>query len=285
MPNRIIFTSKTKRSIDAGKIPSSVDVLIQTDDSPNMDDFRTWASDTTAIISLNRTLQTEGIGNTDSGAQYYNRYGSSTLYQTKLIPTTDYAGRTIAAQGDNRAWIRKDYIETYKITARGALDKSKTIFSVNLSGVSQTEKLYTVSTPTAGGQAGNEPPQSNVLGNPPQLPGVYDGTFFRKKTTLSGNTAGSTSITIESIYGSSVASFGLAAGNLISGTGIPDNTFIGSSYITGSTTIPLVNDQGTAVALTSDLQDDIIYIEIAGDPQGIPHYNTPANGSLSLIHI
>lgn len=279
MPNRIIFTSKTKRAIESGKIPSSVDVLIQTDDSPNMDDFRTWASDTTAIISLNRTLQNEGIGNTDSGAQYYNRYGSSTLYQTKLIPTTDYAGRTIAAQGDNRAWIRKDYIETYKITARGALNKSKTIFSVNLGGVSQTEKLYTVSTPTAGGQAGSEPPQSNVLGNPPQLPGVYDGTFLRKKTTLTGNTAGSTSITVESIYGASVASFGLAAGDLISGTGIPDNTFIGSSYITGSTTIPLVDDQDNAVALTADLQDDIVYIEIVGDPQGIPHYNTPANGS------
>lgn len=279
MPNRIIFTSKTKKATDAGKIPSSVDVLVQTDDSPNMDDFRTWASDTNAIISLNRTLQTEGVGNTDAGAQYYNRYGSATLYQTKLIPTTDYAGRSVAAQGDNRSWIRKDYIESYKITARGALDKSKTIFTVNLSGVSQPERLYTVAVPTAGGGASTQPPQSNVLGNPPQLPGIFDGTYFRKLTTSTGNLTGANSLTVTSIYGDSVASFGIAAGYSISGNGIPDNTYVGSSYVAGSTTIPLVDDQGNSVNITADMQNEILYIEISGEPQGVPHYNTPSNGS------
>ena len=281
MPNRIIFTSKTKKAADSGKIPSSVDMLIQTDDSPNMDDFRNWASDTTALISLNKTFQNEGIGNTDAGAQYYNRYGSASLYQTKLIPSTDYTGRTIAAQGDNRSWIRKDYIDNYKVTCRGVLDKSSTIFSVNLSGVQQVEKLYTIVIPTAGGaggEAGNEP-QSNVLGSPPQLPGIFDGTYFRKLTTTTGNTLGSTSITISSIYGNSVASFGISAGCLISGNGIPDGTLVGSTYSTGSTTIPLVNDQGDTVTLTADVIGEIIIIEVIGEPAGVIHYNTPANGT------
>jgi hypothetical protein len=281
MPNRIIFTSKTKKAADSGKIPSSVDMLLQTDDSPNMDDFRNWASDTTAIISLNKTLQNEGIGNTDAGAQYYNRYGSASLYQTKLIPNTDYAGRSVAAQGDNRSWMRKDYIDNYKITCRGVLNKSSTIFSVNLSGVQQTEKLYTIVVPTAGGTGGQpgQEPQSNVLGNPPQLPGIFDGTYFRKLTTTTGNTLGSTSITVSSIYGNSVASFGISAGCLISGTGIPDGTLVGSSYSIGSVTIPLVNDQGNPVALTADVQGEIIIIDVVGEPAGLIHYNTPANGT------
>lgn len=280
MPNRIIFSSKTKVGIEAGKIPTSVDVLVQTDNSPNMDDFRNWASDTNALISLNRTLQNEGIGNTSSGAQYFNRYGSANLYQTKLIPTTDYAGRTVAAQGDNRSWIRKDYIENYKITSRGALNKSKTIFSVNLGGTQQTERLYTILVPTAGGSA-TEPPQSNVLGNPPQLPGIFDGSITRKLTTATGNGAGFTSVTIESIYGSAVASFGIYAGGSISGVGIPPNTFIGSSYVSGSTTIPLVDSQGSPVQLTENCQSQILYVEIPDsmDPMGVPHYNTPANGA------
>lgn len=279
MPNRIIFTSKTKKASDSGKIPSSVDVLVQTDDSPNMDDFRTWASDTSAIISLNRTLQNEGIGNTGSGAQYFNRYGSATLFQTKLIPNTDYTGRTVAAQGDNRSWIRKDYIENYKITCRGALNKSSTIFAVNLSGVQQTERLYTVTVPTSGGLAGTEPPQSNVLGSPPQLPGIFDGSYLRKLTTVSGNTIGSSSITVTSIYGNSVASFGIIAGSRISGTGIPDNTFVGSSYSPGSVTIPLVDSQGNPVNLTTNCQNEIVYLESEVEAQGVPHYNTPANGT------
>jgi hypothetical protein len=280
MPNRIIFTSKTKVGIEAGKIPTSVDVLVQTDNSPNMDDFRNWASDTNALISLNRTLQNEGIGNTSSGAQYFNRYGSANLYQTKLIPTTDYAGRTVAAQGDNRSWIRKDYIENYKVTAKGALNKSKTIFTVNLSGVQQTEKLYTILVPTAGGLA-TEPPQSNVLGNPPQLPGIFDGSITRKLTTSTGNTTGLNSITVTSIYGSSVASYGIYPGSSISGTGIPDGTYVASTYTTGSTTIPLVDIDGNTVTLTADCQNEILYIEIPDNiiPPGVPHYNTPTNGS------
>lgn len=280
MPNRIIFSSKTKVGIESGKIPTSVDVLVQTDNSPNMDDFRNWASDTNALISLNRTLQNEGIGNTNSGAQYFNRYGSANLYQTKLIPTTDYAGRSVSAQGDNRSWIRKDYIENYKITARGSLNKSKTIFSVNLSGIQQVERLYTILVPTAGGQA-TEPPQSNVLGNPPQLPGIFDGSTTRKLTSSIGNTIGSTSITVESIYGNSVASFGIYAGGSISGSGIPEGTLIGSSYVTGSTTIPLVDFNGNPVQLEENIQSSIVYIEIPDnmDPPGVPHYNTPTNGA------
>lgn len=280
MPNRIIFTSKTKVGIEAGKIPTSVDVLVQTDNSPNMDDFRNWASDTNALISLNRTLQNEGIGNTSSGAQYFNRYGSANLYQTKLIPTTDYAGRSVAAQGDNRSWIRKDYIENYKITARGALNKSKTIFSVNLSGVQQTEKLYTILVPTAGGNA-TEPPQSNVLGNPPQMPGIFDGSIVRKLTTSLGNGAGSNTLTVSSIYGNTVASFGIYIGGSVIGKGVPAETYVGSTYVTGSVNIPLVDSQGNPVQLTEDCQNEILYIETPDniDPPGVPHYNTPTNGS------
>ena len=280
MPNRIIFTSKTKVGIEAGKIPTSVDILVQTDNSPNMDDFRNWASDTNALISLNRTLQNEGIGNTNSGAQYFNRYGSANLYQTKLIPTTDYAGRTVSAQGDNRSWIRKDYIENYKITARGALNKSKTIFTVNLSGVQQPEKLYTILVPTAGGRA-TEPPQSNVLGNPPQMPGVFDGSITRKLTTSTGNTAGSTSITVSSIYGNAVASYGVYVGGSVLGTGVPPETYVGSSYVTGTAIIPLVDIDGNAVALTADCINEILYIEIPDNiiPPGVPHFNTPTNGA------
>jgi len=280
MPNRIIFTSKTKVGIESGKIPTSVDVLLQTDNSPNMDDFRNWASDTNALISLNRTLQNEGIGNTSSGAQYFNRYGSANLYQTKLIPTTDYAGRSVSAQGDNRSWIRKDYIENYKITARGFLNKSKTIFSVNSSGVQQTEKLYTILVPTAGGLA-TEPPQSNVLGNPPQLPAVFDGSIVRKLTTTLGNGAGSNTLTVTSIYGDTVASFGIYVGSSVSGRGVPAGTYVGSTYVTGSVNIPLVDSQGNPVQLTEDCQNEILYIEIPDniDPPGVPHYNTPSNGS------
>lgn len=295
MPNRIIFTSKTKVGIDAGKIPTSVDVLVQTDNSPNMDDFRNWASDTGALISLNRTLQNEGIGNTNSGSQYFNRYGSANLYQTKLIPTTDYTGRTVAAQGDNRSWIRKDYIENYQVTARGAQDRSKSIFVTNT--FSQTEKLLGIIVPSIGGQA-TDPPVSNITGNPPQLPYTFDGSFLRKRTNSTANIAGSTSLVLTTIsasgtnYGTNVATYGIYPGSSVSGTGIPDETFVSSSYTVSvwpaasSLTISLVDSQGAPVALSADCNDETVYFELPEgiNPPGVPHLvtvngvTTPVNG-------
>jgi hypothetical protein len=296
MPSKIIFTSKTKVGVDAGKIPSSVDVLVQTDNSPNMDDFRNWASDTNALISLNTTLQNEGIGNTSAGAQYFNRYGSSNLYSTKLIPSTDYAGRTVAAQGDNRSWIRKDYIENYTITAKGSQDRSKSIFVVT--GFSQTEKLLTVIVPSQGGTSTN-PPTSNITGNPPQLPYTFDGSLLRKRTSSSSNTVGSTSLlltTTGSNYGTNVATYGIYPGSAVSGTGIPPETFVASSYTAAvwpgasSLTIPIVDSQGSPVALTSNCQNETVYFEIPEGitPPGVPHLvtvngaTTPSNGGPGL---
>ena len=285
MPNRIIFTSKTKVGIEEGKIPTSVDVLVQTDNSPNMDDFRNWASDTNALISLNQSLQNEGIGNTNAGAQYFNRYGSANLFQTKLIPSTDYAGRTVAAQGDNRSWIRKDYIENYQLTARGSQDRSKSIFTVTT--FSQPEKLLTVIVPSAGGIS-TDPPSSNVTGNPAQLSYTFDGSFLRKRTDSTANVSGSTSLVLSTIgasgtnYGTNVATYGIYPGSSVSGTGIPSGTFVSSSYTASvwpgasSLTIPLVDLQGASVALTENCQNETVYFEIPEgiSPAGVPHLVT-----------
>ena len=53
--SRSFFSKKITRAA-IGKLPSTADILIQTDDSVNMADFRNWATDVSVLLNLNKSL-------------------------------------------------------------------------------------------------------------------------------------------------------------------------------------------------------------------------------------
>ena len=116
--SRSFFSKKITRS-SIGKLPSTADILIQTDDSVNMADFKNWATDSTVLISLNDALEAENVGSTTLGAQYFNRFATATLTDAKVIPETDWLGRNLGSVGGigdlSQTWIRKDFIDQYRI--------------------------------------------------------------------------------------------------------------------------------------------------------------------------
>jgi len=164
--NRAFFSKKITRIISS-KLPSTAEILIQTDDSPNMGDFVNWATDSSVLLNLNSALESEKVGSSTLGTQYFNRFGTSTLRTANTIPTRDWIGRNIAASSSigsvSRTWIRKDFIDQYKVKVIGVNEVPPTgIASVSFSnppvfvlkdGNTQVEYTATHATPASGSGA------------------------------------------------------------------------------------------------------------------------------------
>jgi len=122
--SRSFFSKKITRS-SIGKLPSTADILIQTDDSANMADFKNWATDPAVLLDLNDALEEENVGSTSLGAQYFNRFATATLTDAKVIPSVDWLGRNLGSVGGDgdasQTWIRKDFIDKFNVLVSGVL--------------------------------------------------------------------------------------------------------------------------------------------------------------------
>ena len=86
--------------------------------------------------------------------------------------------------------------------------------------------------------------------------------------TSTGGSIGTSTFTVD-------VATGIYAGQIVTGTGIPTNTFVGASYSSGSLTVPIVNIFGSSVLLTSAASDQYIFgavfaVTLSSPPASVP---------------